>query len=73
MKNIKCLPFVLIFLFSYSFVGAQSTNEKPDAYKKGWHLEDHQSTGVFGISLERTYTEFLTGKSPKKEGNCSRH
>lgn len=67
MKYIKLLPFILIFLTSYSFVGAQSTNEKQDAYKKGWHLEDHQSTGVYGISLERTYTEFLNGKSPKKK------
>lgn len=67
MKNIKLVPFFLIFLISYSFVGAQSINEKPDAYKKGWHLEDHQSTGIYGISLERAYTEFLTGKSPKKK------
>ncbi len=67
MKNIKLIPFFLIFLISYSFVGAQSINEKQDAYKKGWHLEDHQSTGIYGISLERAYTEFLTGKSPKKK------
>jgi len=67
MKNIKLFPFVLLFIFSYSFVGAQSLNEKPDAYKKGWHLEDHLSTGIYGISLERAYNEFLTGKSPKKK------
>lgn len=67
MKNIKLVPFFLIFLMSFSFVGAQSINEKPDAYKKGWHLEDHQLTGIYGISLERAYTEFLTGKSPKKK------
>ena len=67
MKNIKLIPVFLTFICSYSFVGAQSLNEKPDAYKKGWHLEDHQSTGVYGISLERAYTEFLSGKSPKKK------
>ena len=67
MKNTRCFPIVIMFIFSYSFVGAQSLNEKPDAYKKGWHLEDHQSTGVYGISLERAYTEFLSGKSPKKK------
>lgn len=67
MNNIKFLPFALMFLTSYSFVGAQTLNEKPEAYKKGWHLEDHQSTGVYGISLEKAYSEFLTGKSPKKK------
>jgi len=67
MKNIKLFPFVILFIFSYSSVGAQSLNEKPDAYKKGWHLEDHLSTGIYGISLERAYNEFLTGKSPKKK------
>ena len=67
MNNIKFLPFALMFLTSYSIVGAQTLNEKPEAYKKGWHLEDHQSTGVYGISLEKAYSEFLTGKSPKKK------
>ena len=67
MNNIKFLPFALMFLTSYSFVGAQTLNDKPEAYKKGWHLEDHQSTGVYGISLEKAYSEFLTGKSPKKK------
>jgi subtilisin family serine protease len=56
-----------MLIFSYSFVGAQSLNEKPDPYKKGWHLEDHQSTGIYGISLDKAYNEFLTGKTPKKK------
>jgi hypothetical protein len=67
MKNIKLIPIILTFICSYSFVGAQSLNEKPDAYKNGWHLEDYQSTGIYGISLERAYSEFLAGKSPKKK------
>ena len=67
MNNIKLIPVILTFICSYSFVGAQSINEKPDAYKNGWHLEDYQSTGIYGISLERAYAEFLAGKSPKKK------
>jgi hypothetical protein len=67
MKYIKLFLFVLMFVFSNSFLGAQSLNVKTDAYKKGWHLEDHQSTGIYGISLEKAYTEFLAGKNPKKK------
>ena len=67
MKNTRCFPIVIMLVLSYSFVGAQSLNEKPDPYKKGWHLEDHQSTGIYGISLDKAYNEFLTGKIPKKK------
>ncbi len=67
MKNIKLIPVILTFICSYSFVDAQSINDKPDAYKNGWHLEDYQTTGIYGISLERAYAEFLAGKSPKKK------
>ena len=67
MKHTKLLSFVLVLISSYSFVKAQSLNEKNDAYKKGWHLEDHQSSGIYGISAERAYQELLTGKSPKKK------
>ncbi len=67
MKNTRCFPIVIMLVLSYSFVGAQSLNEKPDPYKKGWHLEDHQSTGIYGISLDKAYNEFLTGKTPKKK------
>jgi subtilisin family serine protease len=67
MKNIKLASVLLMLIFSNTLVTAQSLNEKPDAYKKGWHLEDHQSTGIYGISLERAYNEFLTGKTPKKK------
>ena len=67
MKHTKLFSFVLVLISSYSFVEAQSLNEKPEAYKKGWHLEDHQSGGIYGISLERAYSEFLVGKSPKKK------
>lgn len=67
MKYIKLFSIVFVFTSSYSFVEAQSLNEKSDAYKKGWHLEDHQSSGIYGISAERAYKEFLMGKSPKKK------
>jgi cell wall-associated protease len=67
MKQTKLFSFVLVLISSYSFVEAQSLNEKNDAYKKGWHLEDHQSSGIYGISAERAYQELLTGKSPKKK------
>ena len=67
MKHTKLLSFVLVLISSYSFVEAQSLNEKNDAYKKGWHLEDHQSSGIYGISAERAYQELLIGKSPKKK------
>ena len=67
MKNTKLFPFILVLISSCSILRAQSLNEKPEAYKKGWHLEDHQSSGIYGISLERAYKEFLIGKSPKKK------
>lgn len=67
MKYIKLFSIVFVFISSYSFVEAQSLNQKSDAYKKGWHLEDHQSTGIYGISAERAYKEFLIGKTPKKK------
>lgn len=67
MKNIKLLPFMIMFISSYSFVGAQSLNEKLDPYKKGWHLEDLQTTGIHGISLEKAYKEILASKLPKKK------
>lgn len=67
MKHIKLLPILFVFISSYTFVNAQSTSEKTEAYKKGWHLEDHQSSGIYGISAERAYNEFLKGMSPKKK------
>jgi cell wall-associated protease len=67
MNYTKLLPLVLLFVASHRFVGAQSLNEKPEAYKKGWHLEDHQSSGIYGISADKAYKEFLMGKSPKKK------
>ncbi|MCE2847635.1 MAG: S8 family peptidase [bacterium] len=67
MNYTKLLPLVLLFVASHRFVSAQSLNEKPEAYKKGWHLEDHQSSGIYGISADKAYKEFLMGKSPKKK------
>jgi cell wall-associated protease len=67
MNYTKLLSLVLLFVASHRFVSAQSLNEKPEAYKKGWHLEDHQSSGIYGISADKAYKEFLMGKSPKKK------
>ena len=32
-----------------------------------WHLQDKQSDGVYGISLEKAYNELLNGLQPKKK------
>lgn len=60
MKSIT-LVFVYTFFFFYSFSQSSQT------YSKSWHLEDPSSTGTYGISLEKAYSETLKNKIPRKK------
>lgn len=51
--------FIALGYLSYS----QNNND----YEKGWHLLDKNINGVYGISLEKTYSEVLTNLKPKKK------
>jgi cell wall-associated protease len=47
-----------IFLSSFSQTG--------QSYSNTWHLED-PATGIYGIGLEKAYTELLKNKTPRKK------
>lgn len=63
----RAFIFVLASLLSFSFLVAQTSTEKTNPYKRGWHLEDFSTSGLYGISLEKTYSEILADKLPKKK------
>ena len=60
MKNIS------ILLASFLMM-TQSFSQTNQSYTKSWHLEDPTSTGIYGISLEKAYSELLANKTPKKK------
>lgn len=55
--NISCVFFSILLLSSLS---ASTQEQLPE---KGWHLLDLKSDGVFGVSMEKTYNEFLKSKA----------
>lgn len=67
MKQTKTFSIILAFIFSCTVLAAQTSMESSVPYKRGWHLDDFSSSGIYGISLEKTYTEELKGKLPKKK------
>jgi subtilisin family serine protease len=56
--------FILGLLFTASQPILSQTNP---GYENGWHLMDKTTNGVFGISLEKTYTDILSTMKPKKK------
>ena len=60
MKKIITLS-MLLTASSFSFA---QTN---DGYEKGWHLLDKSTNGVYGISLEKAYTDIISKMKPKKK------
>lgn len=68
MVSIIPRRFALIasILFTAStFAGYGQSSLNPPS--KSWHLEDRASEGVYGISLEKAFTELLKDKTPKKK------
>lgn len=53
------LAFVLIGFFSF---GQKSVVETPN----GWHHSDYKSDGLYGISVEKAYNQFLKDKKSKQ-------
>jgi subtilisin family serine protease len=64
MKTYKNTLVLLVLTACSSTLFGQSV---VNFYEKGWHLEDPASQSVQGINLEKTYTELLKQKNPKKK------
>ena len=64
MKTYKNTLVLLVLIACSSTLFGQSV---VNFYEKGWHLEDPASQSVHGINLEKTYTELLKQKNPKKK------
>ncbi len=64
IRSLKtCLIAVLIMIAcQFSYAQGKSVKELP----KGWHLLDKDSTGIYGISLNKAY-EFLKSKNLKSK------
>ena len=64
MKKIYTLVFTIpLFILNQS--AFSQTAEK--SYEKSWQLLDHKESGVYGISLEKTYSEILSKIKPKRK------
>jgi cell wall-associated protease len=64
MKTYKnTLVLLVLTACSTTLFGQSAVN----FYEKGWHLEDPSLQSVHGIKLEKTYTELLKQKNPKKK------
>ena len=64
MKTYKNTLVLLVLTACSSTLFGQSV---VNFYEKGWHLEDPTTQSVHGINLEKTYTELLKQKNPKKK------
>jgi len=57
-------------LFTIGLVAITSTvsaQSSVNFYEKGWHLQDPATQSIYGIQLEKTYTEILKQRTPKKK------
>ncbi|MEY4629799.1 MAG: hypothetical protein RLZZ595_2125 [Bacteroidota bacterium] len=57
-------------LFTIGLVAITSTvsaQSSVNFYEKGWHLQDPAAQSIYGIQLEKTYTEILKQRTPKKK------
>lgn len=64
MKTYKNTLVLLVLTTCSSTLFGQSA---VNFYEKGWHLEDPALQSVYGIKLEKTYTDLLKQKNPKKK------
>ena len=62
MKKYALSIFILAFAAQY--ISAQTIEKSSE---KGWHLMDQQTSGFYGIGLEKTYAEVLSKVQPKKK------
>jgi len=60
--------YTLLFTISFVILSQNSFSQSvDDRYEKGWQLLDYKESGLYGISLEKTYTEILSKLKPKKK------
>ena len=64
MKNIS-LPILVFSLSFFSQTTFSQTSEK--SYEKGWHVLDQKESGLYGISLDKAYSEILSKLKPKRK------
>lgn len=64
MKKTITLLFTISFFILNQAAFSQTAE---DRYQKGWQLLDHKESGLYGISLEKTYTDILSKLKPKKK------
>ena len=64
--NIK-FNYILITLIALVHNTLNAQYASPSVYRKGWHLEDKENTGIYGISLHKAYSELLINQQPKKK------
>jgi subtilisin family serine protease len=57
---------IILFIISSTFF-LNSFSQSSLTNSKSWHLEDPFSSGIYGISIEKAYTELLKNKVPKKK------
>ncbi len=64
----KTIATLFSFLF-YLFIATQNVQAQSAVSYGGkdWHLADLKENGVYGISLEKAYSDLLRGKSPKQK------
>lgn len=58
-RSIFNLAFILVGLYTFA---QKSVVETPN----GWHHSDYKSDGLYGISIEKAYTQFLKEKKSKQ-------
>jgi cell wall-associated protease len=69
--NQRFLPFAVLILACAASLESETTQAQglsstPKAATKGWHLQDVESDGFYGISLEKTYANLLRDRKPKQ-------
>jgi subtilisin family serine protease len=60
----KYTTFIFILSLFAQDLSAQTIEKSSE---KGWHLMDQQTSGFYGIGLEKTYVEVLSKIQPKKK------
>jgi cell wall-associated protease len=64
MKNIL-LPILVFSLSLFSQTTFSQTSEK--SYEKSWQVLDQKESGLYGISLDKAYSEILSKLKPKRK------
>lgn len=65
MKKVYILIIISSFAIGSNSIFAQYATSS--AYRKGWHLDDKETTGNLGIGLNKAYDDLLKNQQPKKK------